>query len=139
MFMIIIGQIVKSGQRFIDYKIGIAGAIVMGGIVYAINYFSTSDIAGSFTASLKQGMYTFILGGTLMKSCEYLATNIKKRSLAIVASVVIPSVITLLLTFSMHNLKGTPKPFASTIPTMIIVPATAIWGLKKRKQQELKL
>lgn len=132
--MISFRQISKSIQRFIDYKIGLAGAIVMGGIVFAINYFSTYEIAGSFTAALKQASYTFFLGGTLMKSCEYIAVTIKGRKWAILASVIIPSVFTLFLTYSMHSLKGTPKPFESTIPTTIIIPATAVWGYKKRKK-----
>lgn len=126
--------ILKFAQKFIDYKIGIASAIVMGGIVFGINYFTTDEIAGSITAALKQGSYTFLFGGTLMKGCEYLATSIKKRRLAIFASVIIPSVLTLILTYTMHNLKGTPKPLESTIPTIIIIPATAVWGYKKRKQ-----
>jgi hypothetical protein len=129
----------KSAQKFIDFRIGIAGAIVMGGIVLGINYFSTHEMLGSITAAIKQGAYTFIFGGTLMRACEYLATNIKKRGTAIMASIVIPSVFTLFLTFGMHNLKGTPKPIESTIPTLIIIPATAVWGIRKRKQMDLKL
>jgi hypothetical protein len=39
----------------------------------------------------------------------------------------------------MHNLKGTPKPLESTIPTTIIIPATAIWGFKKRKESDFEL
>lgn len=128
-----------TGKKFIDYKIGVAGAIVMGGIVFGINYFSTHEIMGSITAALKQGAYTFLFGGTLMKACELLATTIKKRSVAIISSVVIPSVLTLILTYTMHNLKGTPKPLESTIPTTIIIPATAVWGLKKRKESDLEL
>ncbi len=129
-----IKPILMYGSRFIDYKMGIAGAFVMGGIVFAINYFSTEEITGSITAALKQGSYTFLLGGSLMKSCEYLATRINPRYFAIALSVIIPSVFTLFLTYKMHQLKGTPKPVESTIPTVIIIPATAIWGWKKRKQ-----
>ncbi|MDZ7607096.1 MAG: hypothetical protein U5K79_16250 [Cyclobacteriaceae bacterium] len=128
---------VGNAHKFIDYKIGLAGAIVMGGVVFGINYFSTHNLAGSFTASLKQGAYTFIFGGTLMKACEYIATTVKKQTLAIVLSVAIPSVFTLILTFTMHNLKGTPKPFESTIPTTIIIPATAIWGYRKRLREKI--
>jgi len=138
-FMIKLQKTAKSAQKFIDYKIGFAGAIVMGGIVLGINYFSTHEISGSITAAIKQGSYTFIFGGTLMKGCEYLATNIRKRRFAIVASIVIPSVFTLLLTFGLHNLKGTPKPIASTIPTLIIIPATAVWGARKRNQTDQKI
>lgn len=137
--MNLLQKLANTGQKFIDYKIGIAGAIVMGGIVFGINYFTTHEITGSVTAAIKQGSYTFLFGGTLMKGCEYLATTIKKRRVAIFESVIIPSVITMILTYTMHNLKGTPKPLESTIPTTIIIPATAVWGYKKRNQMDLKL
>jgi hypothetical protein len=126
----------KYSHQFIDYKIGIAGAMFMGGVVFSINYFSTYEITGSVTAALKQGGYTFLLGGIFMKGCENLATKIKKRTLAILLSVFIPSVLTLILTYSMHNLKGTPKPLESTIPTLLIIPATAVWGYRKRTNAE---
>jgi len=126
-------------KKFIDYKIGFAGAIVMGAIVFGINYYSTNQLTGSITASLKQGTYTFIFGGILMKACEYIATNIQKKTLAIVLSVAIPSVFTLLLTYTMHSMKGTPKPFESTIPTAIIIPATVVWGYRKRTGMEAQL
>jgi hypothetical protein len=38
-----------------------------------------------------------------------------------------------------QNRKGTPKPIESTLPTLVIIPATAIWGYKKRKQSYIKL
>jgi hypothetical protein len=94
------------------------------------------QITGSLTAALKQGSYTFLLGGIFMKGCENLATNIRNRTLAIITSVVIPSALTLVLTYTMHNFKGTPKPLESTIPTVLIIPATAVWGYRKRKYSE---
>lgn len=136
--MVKLQQKAKISLKYIDYKIGMAGAFFMGGVVFAINYFSTHEITGSVTAALKQGSYTFLLGGIFMKGCENLATKIKKQTLAIVASVVIPSALTLILTFTMHNFKGTPKPLESTIPTLLIIPATAVWGFKKRNQIELQ-
>lgn len=134
--MIKLQQAAKFGRKFIDYKIGIAGAVVMGGIVFGINFSMTHELIPSFTAALKQGTYTFIFGGMLMNACAYLATSIKKRTLAILASVVIPSVITLILTYSVHNLKGTPRPLESTFPTLIIIPATAVWGTVKSKKKK---
>lgn len=137
--MTILQKAAKFSHRFIDFKIGIAGAVFLGGVVFGINYFTTHEIVGSFTAALKQASYTFLLGGIFMKGCENLATKIKKRTLAIMAAVVIPSALTLILTFTMHNFKGTPKPLESTIPTLLIIPATAVWGYKKRKQLENQL
>ena len=129
--MVKLQKAANSTHQFIDYKIGFTGAIFLGGVVFGIDYFSTYELAGSITAAIKQASYTFLLGGIFMKGCENLATKIKKRTLAIVAAVVIPSALTLILTFTMHNFKGTPKPLESTIPTILIIPATAVWGFKK--------
>ena len=129
-----IKKIIDFGGKFIAYKIGIAGAIFMACIVFGINYFSTYDTFGSFTAAIKQGGYTFFLGGSFMKGCEYLATKIKRKSLAILSAIIIPSVITIILTFNVHKLKGTPKPLESTIPTLLIIPATVVWAVRKRNQ-----
>jgi hypothetical protein len=129
-------RIAVFGRRFIDYKMGFYGAVVMGSVVFGINYLSTHQTGGSITAALKQASYTFLFGGILMKGCESLATGISKRKMAIAASVFVPSALTLFLTFAMHNLKGTPKPLESTIPTTVIIPATAILGYKKRHQSD---
>ena len=129
-------------QHYFDFKIGIAGALVMGVTVFCINYFSTYFLFEYITATLKQSVYTFIFGGFLMKGCEYIATYFKSNLLAILLAICIPTIITLLLTYRLHNIKGTPKPLASTIPTLAIIPATAVWAIKKRrllKRQKLKL
>jgi hypothetical protein len=136
--MIKLRQAARTVRKFIDVKIAVSGAIVMGGIVFSINYSATHELTGSLTAALKQGTYTFFFGGVLMKSCELLATSIQRRTLAILASTIIPSVFTLLLTYCMHSMKGTPKPFESTLPTLIIIPATAIWGFISRGKQDRK-
>ena len=123
-------------SRYFDFKIGIAGALVMGSAVYYINYYATNLIAESFTAALKQGAYTFLFGGLLMKSCEYIATHIKQTIWAILLAICIPSIITLILTYSLHLTKGTPKPLESTIPTLIIIPATVVWAIRNRKRMQ---
>jgi len=134
--MIEFRQVARTVRKFIDVKIAVSGAIVMGGIVFTINYSATQEMTGSLTAALKQGTYTFFFGGILMKSCELLATGIQRRMLAIFSSVFFPSVFTLLLTFAMHSMKGTPKPFESTLPTLIIVPATVVWGFISRRKRD---
>ena len=129
-------QLLIFGHKFIDYKIAVAGAVFLGGVVFCINYFTTHELPGSVTAALKQGGYTFLLGGVFMKGCENLATKIKSRTLAIVTAIIIPSALTLILSYTMHNFKGTPKQLESTIPTVLIIPATAVWSYRKRKYSE---
>lgn len=120
-------------QRFFNFKIGIAGALVMGISVFCINYFATKLLFESITAALKQSTYTFIFGGFLIKGCEFIATYFKKNSIAVLLAIAIPTIITLLLTYGLHMLKGTPKPLASTLPTLAIIPATAVWAFRKRR------
>jgi hypothetical protein len=129
----------KTKNRFFDFKIGFAGAVVIGIVVFSINYYGTKNLTGGLTAALKQATYTFFFGGTIMKICENVAVGIKKRKTALIAAVIVPSTVSLLLTFGMHNLKGTPKPLASTIPTaFFVIPSTAVWGMRKRKQFDLQ-
>ncbi len=129
----------KTKNRFFDFKIGLAGAIVMGIVVFSINYYGTKNLTGGITAALKQATYTFFFGGSIMKICENVAIGIKNKRNALIAAVIVPSTVSLLLTFGMHNLKGTPKPLASTIPTAIfVIPSTAVWGMRKRKQFDLQ-
>jgi len=127
-------KLAALGNRFIDYKMGIYGAMVMSVIVLAVNHYHTGEWIGAFTAALKQGIYTFLFGGIIMRGCEYLATRIRKQAIALAAAVIIPSAVSVSLTFAVHSMKGTPEPVASTIPTAIfVIPSTAIWGYKKRE------
>jgi len=53
---------------------------------------------------------------------------------------IIPSAVAIGLTFGLHNLKGTPKPIESTIPTAVfVIPSTAIWGYRKRKHYAIMI
>lgn len=128
-------SILNSTGKIFDYKIGLAGGIVMGVIVYLINYYASSDIPGAFTAALKQGVYTFFFGGFIMKLCEIIALNVKPGNLGLILAMLIPSFISLALTFGLHNLKGTPRPVESTIPTAVfVIPSTFVWAFLKQKK-----
>lgn len=129
----IVGHIVDYGRKYIDYKMGLVGAIVMGAVVFGINYHGTQDVLGATTAGLKQGGYTFFLGGVFMRMSERLAVSITQRSLALLAACLVPSTISIILTFILHSLKGTPKPIESTLlAAMFVIPATGLWGFAKR-------
>jgi len=132
---IFLRQVKDILNRYIDFKMGSFGAVVMATIVFYVNYSGTNELQ-SMVAASKQGLYTFFFGGYLMKGCEYIATHVKKQVWAIVLSVIIPSTLTLLLTYSLHNLKGTPKPLESTLPTLFVIPSTAVWGYLKRKRSD---
>lgn len=127
----------EKGKNYIDYKLGVLGAGFMGGLVWMING-SGGDAS---IAALKQGAYSFFIGGFIMKTCESLATKIRDRRLALTSSVIVPSLITVGSTYAVHKyIKESPKPLESTVPTMVLVPlACAAWGIKKRKNLENKV
>ena len=130
---------VRYAKKYIDFRMGLAGAVVMAIIVFIINF----DRGGWFWASiaaLKQGSYTFLFGGVIMRMSELLSVNIKAKTKALIAACVLPSILSLTLTFGMHSLKGTPKPVQSTIPTAIfVIPSTAVWGVINRRKKDKKL
>jgi hypothetical protein len=107
-------------SRFINLKMGLAGALVMGAIVWFINM--GYGWWPATTAALKQAAYTFLFGGVLIKILDTVAMKIKNRYLAIATATILVSVITIILVYIVHNLKGTPRPFESTLPTLIMAP-----------------
>ncbi len=124
-------------SRFIDIRFGVAGGVVMGLIVFAVNYVSTGEWAGSLTAALKQGVYTFFFGGVIMKMCEVIAVRFNPAAMAVFLSMLVPSVVSLALTFGVHSLRGTPMPLESTIPTAIfVIPSTLVWGTISRRRSD---
>ncbi len=113
-------KIIHFISRFINLRMGLAGALVMGSIVWVIN-------AGfgwwpATTAAMKQAAYTFLFGGMLIKMLDTIAVRIKNRYLAIATATIITASLTIILVYIIHSLKGTPRPFASTLPTMIMAP-----------------
>ncbi len=108
-------------SRFINIKMGFAGAFVMGAIVWFINMGHGWWPAS--TAALKQAAYTFLFGGILIKVLDTIAVKIKNRYMAITIATITVSAITIILVYFVHSLKGTPRPFESTLPTIILAPA----------------
>lgn len=122
-------------NKLFDPKMGLAGALFLGTIVFFINY--DHGIVNGLIAALKQGLYTFFVGGFITRLCENIAT-ISKNLTAILLAVFIPSIIAIALTYLVHSMKGTPEPLNSTIPTMILAPLGFLWwALQKRKQMHL--
>jgi hypothetical protein len=132
-----IRRLISWGGKYIDFKMGLIGAGVMAAIVFGINYYAAHELFGATTAALKQGIYTAIFGGIIMRLSGYFATRIRNRIAALAAAMVIPSAIAISLTLGVHNMKGTPKPVESTIPTaLFVVPSTAVWGYLRRKNNK---
>jgi hypothetical protein len=126
-------RLIRFFGRFIDYPSAIAGAVIMGAIVGLIN--SDHGFMPAFTAALKQAGYTFLFGGILIKLLYKLVVSIKPRIPAILISTFAISILTIMLVYLLHSMKGTPKPFASTLPTIILAPPGFL-GLAWRKKNK---
>ena len=122
-------------NKYFDLRMGIAGALILGTVVFIINF--DHGYLPALTAALKQSAYTFLMGGLIMKLCENLAIRFENRTTSLVLAVLVPVIVTTGATFIVHSLKGTPEPAASTIPTIIFgAPSFAVWAVRKRNKVE---
>ena len=92
----------------------------MGGIVWFINM----DYGWwpATTAAMKQAAYTFLFGGILIKILDTITIKISNKYVAVASATILVSCVTIVLVYIVHNLKGTPMPFESTLPTIIMAP-----------------
>ena len=110
----------EYNRNYFNFKLGALGALFLGAVVFIINI--DHGAFPALTAALKQAAYTFFFGGSVTKLVEHLSLKIDKKNLAIFTATVIPSLLTIALVFFIHNLKGTPLPFESTLPIIILAP-----------------
>lgn len=125
----------EVGSRVIDYRMAWLGAAAMGSIVLLVNL--PHGIASASVAALKQAIYTFFFAGLITRACERLAVMEKDRRVALALAIVIPSLMAIGFTYIVHSMRGTPEPFLSTLPTILLAPpGFAWWGWKKRRESE---
>ena len=116
-----------------DFRMGLLGAMSMGTIVYWINM--DHGMMPALIAATKQGFYTFFFGALFVRLAENIASNIENRTIAVLTGGLVPALLTSLLTYLLHAFKGTPEPFYSTIPTLMLgLMSFSTWSyLKHRK------
>jgi len=125
-------QSVKAfGSRYIDYRMAWLGAAGMGLIVWLVNL--SHGIQAALVAASKQAAYTFFFAGLVTRTCERLAVTYRDPKAAYPLAILIPSAMAIGMTYIVHSLKGTPEPFLSTLPTILLAPPAFLWwGRKKR-------
>jgi hypothetical protein len=115
-------------------KLGMIGALFMGSVVYYINIDHGPFLAS--IAALKQGAYTFFIGGIILKILELIVTGINNKFWAYICSVVAATIITVGLVYLVHSMKGTPKPFESTVPTILLAPFGYIYVARMKRNNK---
>ena len=127
------GSIKAFYLKHVDASTAWKAALFLGIVVFAINY--SHGVLAALPAAIKQAFYTFLVSGFILRLCENLAKNITTGNRALLLAVMIPSSIAIGLTYLLHSLKGTPEPFHSTIPTIILsFPSFSVWAWRARKQ-----
>lgn len=132
-------DIVTRLRAVIDLRAGAVSVLVMGSIVWLINMASTTpvDIFGSTTAALKQGIFSFFIGGLVIRSVSRLAVRPGKHTLRIILTAsLLPGSLASALNYFVHSLRGTPSPFLSTIPVILLSTLLLpLWALYQRRKQ----
>jgi hypothetical protein len=105
-------------DKRIDYPAAIAGAVVLGSIVFAINFDHGWNSA--LLAAGKQFTYTFFAGGYMVRLNERIALALNPTIVAVPTGMLCAGGLAVTLTYLVHSLKGTPEPLNSTIPTMLL-------------------
>lgn len=120
-------------HRYVDLRMSWVAASFMAGVVFVVNLGHGPGPAS--VAAAKQGLYTAVASGFLLRICQRLAAEPGPDWAALGKAVAVPSTLAILFTFGVHNLKGTPEPLASTVPTMLVVPpGFLLWAIRKRRE-----
>jgi hypothetical protein len=101
-----------------DVKSAIIGALLMGTLIGLIN--SGHGLTPALTAAAKQGAYTFFFAGLIMQYCRWLSARKLEKHFAIALATIWPTIITIVLVYTLHSFKGTPEPVLSSIPPGVI-------------------
>ncbi|TAJ11523.1 hypothetical protein DMA11_16515 [Marinilabiliaceae bacterium JC017] len=122
-------------NKLFDPLMGTIGGLFMGSIVYAVNASYGFDAA--IIAALKQGGYTFFMGGITMKLAENLSVKFPNTAKALSLATTLPTLLAVSLTYLLHSLKGTPEPLTSTLPTLLLAPGGFLWWAHKKRKTKI--
>ena len=117
--------------EYLNIQMGLIGGLIMGSIVLWVNL--EAGISAAMVAAFKQASYTFFFGGLVVRFCEYLSLKFNPKILSLLIATIVPATIAILATYLVHQIKGTPKPIDSTIPTILLsIPGFLFISYRKR-------
>jgi hypothetical protein len=123
----------KVLSRFFDFPSAVAGGLIMGVIVFFINF--RYGAWPATTAAMKQAAYTFLFGGVIIRLLYSMVQYIPGKISGMVLPVFVTSLLTISLVYILHSMKGTPMPLESTLPTVFLAPPGFFFlALRKRKK-----
>lgn len=119
---------------------GQLAALGMGLGIGSINKVYGHDLWPSTIAGLKQWGYSATAAGLFISLQNKLYDQLKGREVEGIRfdllSILIPATGTIIATYILHSIKGTPEPIASTVPTVIFAPVGyTIFHIRKLLQE----
>ena len=109
------------------------GALVLGSLVFFVNL--DHGWQGALIAAAKQGIYTFFAGGYMVRLNERIAVGVNPAWLAVSAGMLCAGGLAVTLTYLVHSLRGTPEPFNSTLPTLVLATFGFVYlGISARRK-----
>ncbi|NQU98415.1 hypothetical protein HQ533_03025 [Candidatus Woesearchaeota archaeon] len=133
----VIRRIYDFTSKGINYKVGALSGFLIGGI----NAFINSDY-GALEAAVvfrNQFFYNLLIGGFNTRICQYIATNIPNRNLAIGTSTVSTTAFAFGATYLSHLIGGSQDPLLSStwqIPLNGIASAVLATGFRLTSETE---
>lgn len=125
-------------KRNIDYKKGAIFGGLAGVAVGIIN--SSKGLEYALSSGSKEAAKCMLIGTMNLSICQKLATSIENKIKAYTLATIIPTILSVGLTYSVHAyLKGTPYPLRSTAPTALSAPFFAAIAIRARKLEEKRL
>lgn len=119
----------------IDYKKGAIFGGLAGLAVGLIN--GSKGIEYALSSGSKEFAKCMVIGTMNLSICQRLATSIKNKAKAYALATIIPTALSVGLTYGVHAyLKGTPYPAKSTAPTLLSAPFFLALGARARRKKD---
>ncbi len=119
----------------VDYKKGALFGGLAGVAVGLINCGKGLEYA--LSSGSKEAAKCLAIGTMNISICQKLATSIENKTKAYVLATVVPALLSMGITYSVHAyIKGTPYPLRSTAPTAVSAPFFLALAVRERKLAE---
>ena len=131
----LVKQFYYWSKKYINYKIGLIGAVITGLIAFASNYSHGSSPAAY--AFVKQAVFVFFFGGYNIKTCEKLSETFNLRFLSLTAATLVPVLQAAIAFYILHKIGGTPEAAITALAASAVnLPPFFVFGYIYRKHHE---
>jgi uncharacterized membrane protein YfcA len=122
-------------KKYINYKMGLIGAVITGSIAFASNY--SHGFSPAAYAFGKQAVFVLFFGGYNIKTCEKMSEKFKSKFLSLTAATLVPALQAAIAFYILHKIGGTPEPTITALAASAAnLPPFFVFGYNYRKHHE---